>query len=138
MLKKSLLLGVTAGLLSGVACLVFASIYKNAMFVDFSPVVSATNYFGSTLFGCILASLGYVGLRKVSSRFGEIIFNLLFAIISFATIIFPLKYMAYMFPPELDIEGIDEMTSYFQPFAITLHLVPALVWFTLKPIFIRS
>lgn len=135
MLKKSLLLGVTAGLLSGVACLVFASIYKNAMFVDFSPVVSATNYFGSTLFGCILASLGYVGLRKVSSRFGEIIFNLLFALLSFVSIMGPLMFK---FPPELDVEGIDEITMYFQPFTITLHLVPALVWFTLKPIFIRS
>jgi hypothetical protein len=135
MFKRSLLLGITAGILSGVACMVFAGIYKEAMFVDFSPVISTMQYFGSCLFGCILASLGYVAVMKVTPKFGDVIFNMLFAILTFASLMGPLMYK---FPPELDVEGIDEITMYFQPYTFTLHLVPALIWFTLKPIFIKK
>jgi hypothetical protein len=137
MFKKSLFVGVTAGILSGVASIVFEIVYKETMFVDFTPVVKYSNLLGACVFGCVLASIGYWAIMKVSPKYGEIIFNFLFTIISFATIIMPLKYMSNMFPPELDIAGIDDMTSYFQPFAMTLHFFPALIWFAVKPIFIK-
>jgi hypothetical protein len=30
------------------------------------------------------------------------------------------------------------ITTYFIPFAMTLHFFPALIWFALKPLFIKS
>ena len=135
MFKKSLFLGVAAGLLSGLACIIFAGVYKESMQTDFSPVIGSVNYIGACLFGCILASLGYFGITKLVPRFGEIIFNLLFIILTFASILSPI---AYKFPPDLDVEGIDMITSYFIPFAMTLHFFPALIWFSLKPIFIKK
>jgi hypothetical protein len=67
-------------------------------------------------------------------RYGEIVFNFLFTIFTFASIIGPIMFT---FPPELDVEGIEEITSYFQPFAMTLHFFPALAWYTVKPIFLK-
>jgi uncharacterized membrane protein len=135
MFTKSLLVGVTAGILSGVAGIIFTIVYKEVMFVDFAPVVSNINIIGATLFGCILASIGYWLLTKMSSKFGEIIFNMLFVILTFASILGPIMFK---FPPELDVKGIDEILMYFQPFAITLHFFPALIWFAVKPLFIRK
>ena len=135
MFKKSLFLGITSGILSGVACMIFAGVYKETMFTDISPVITSVNLIGACVFGCVLASLGYFLLTKFFPKFGEIVFNLLFTFISFASILSPI---AYKFPPELDVEGIDMITSYFIPFAMTLHFFPALIWFTLKPIFIKK
>jgi len=134
MFKNNLLHGVVAGILSGVACLVFMRVYKEIAFVDFSPVMTIFNIFGSCIFGCVLASIGFFAARKIMPKYGESIFNLLFTILTFASIIGPIMFT---FPPELDVEGIDEITAYFQPFAMTLHFFPALVWYTVKPIFIK-
>jgi hypothetical protein len=134
MFKNHLLHGLTAGILSGVACMVFMKVYKEIAFVDFSLVVSIFNIFGACIFGCVLASIAYFAAKKITPKNGEIIFNLLFTIFSFASIIGPIMFT---FPPELDIEGIDEITSYFQPFAMTLHFFPALIWYTVKPLFVK-
>ena len=134
MFKNSLALGVVAGILSGLACTVFAYVYKEAVTVDFSPVISTFNYFGACLFACVLASLGFYIFNKVLKKYGEIIFNILFIILSFASILFPLMYS---FPPDLEVKDVDMITSYFQPFAMTLHFFPALIWFAVKPIFIK-
>jgi hypothetical protein len=134
MFKNHLLHGLSAGILSGVACLVFMKVYKEIAFVDFSLVISIFNIFGACIFGCVLASIGYFSAKKLIPKYGEIVFNLLFTILSFASIIGPIMFT---FPPELDIEGIDEITSYFQPFAMTLHFFPALIWYTVKPLFVK-
>jgi hypothetical protein len=135
MFKKSLFLGISAGFLSGVACIIFSIVYKETMFTDFSPVVSNFNLIGACLFGCILASLGYFGVKKIMTKYGDIVFNLLFTILTFASIISPI---AFKFPPELDFDGIDMVTSYFIPFAMTLHFFPIIIWLALKPVFFKS
>ena len=66
MFKKALLLGITAGILSGIASVIFAGVYKETMFTDFSPVVPTINLMGACMFGCVLASLGYLGVIKIS------------------------------------------------------------------------
>jgi hypothetical protein len=134
MFKKHLFHGLLAGLLSSIACLVFMRVYKEVAFVDFSPVMTIFNIFGACIFGCVLASVGFFTASKILPRYGEIVFNFLFTIFTFASIIGPIMFT---FPPELDVEGIEEITSYFQPFAMTLHFFPALAWYTVKPIFLK-
>jgi hypothetical protein len=135
MFKKSILLGLTAGLLAGLACVIFSYVYKESMFTDFSPVVSSMSLVGSCVFGCLLASLGYVLMVKWFPKFGDFLFHLIFMLLTFASIISPIMYR---FPPELDVEGIDMITSYFIPFAMTIHFFPALIWMTMKPLFFRK
>ena len=130
MFIKSLLVGVTAGVLSGVACIIFTGVYKEITFVDFSPVFNATNLIGACMFGCVLASIGFWGLIKVTPKYGEIIFNFLFTILTFASILGPI---GHKFPLDFN----EEITTYFPFLAITLHFFPALIWFAVKPIFIK-
>ena len=131
MFKKSLFVGITAGVLAGVASIIFTMVYKEITFVDFSPVLHASNLIGACMFGCILASIGFWGLTKISPKYGEIIFNFLFTIITFASILGPI---GYKFPLDFN----EEITTYFPFLAITLHFFPALIWFAVKPIFIRK
>jgi hypothetical protein len=131
MFGRSILLGATAGILSGVACMVFAKVYAETMYLDFSPLVSTMAYFGSCIFGCVLASIGFWALVKVTPKFGEIIFNFLFALLTFASILGPI---GYVWPLEAD----QDLITYFPMFAMTLHFFPIVVWFTLKPLFIKK
>ncbi len=130
MFKKSLFVGVTAGLLSGIASIVFTGVYKEITFVDFSPVLNATNLIGACMFGCVLASIGFWALTKVSPKYGEILFNLFFTLLTFVSILGPI---GYKFPLDFN----EEITMYFPFLAITLHFFPALIWFAVKPIFIK-
>lgn len=130
MFKKSLFVGVTAGLLSGIASIVFTGVYKEITFVDFSPVLNATNLIGACMFGCVLASIGFWALTKVSTKYGEILFNLFFILLTFVSILGPI---GYKFPLDFN----EEITMYFPFLAITLHFFPALIWFAVKPIFIK-
>ncbi len=133
MFKRHLFHGLVAGLLSGIACSVYMLVYKEVVFVDFSPVIQYYQFFGASIFGCVLASIGYFYALKIIKNKGEVVFNFLFTLFSFVSILGPIMFS---FPPELDVEGIDEITMYFQPFMMTLHFFPVLIWYTIKPIFI--
>lgn len=130
MFKRSLFLGVTAGLLSGLACIIFAKVYAETMYQDFSSLAGPMNYIGACLFGCVLAAIGYWTAVRVMPKYGEIVFSLLFTILTFVSILGPI---GYTWPQEADMDLI----TYFPMFAMTLHFFPALIFFTLKPIFIK-
>jgi len=127
---RSILLGLTAGVLSAVACLIFAMVYKETQYLDFSSLIGTGAYFGACIFGCVLASIGYWTFKRFVPVFGTIIFNLLFTLLTFASILGPISYI---WPPEADTEII----TYFPMYAMTLHFFPALIWYTLKPLFIK-
>ncbi len=131
MFKKTLFLGVTAGILSGVACVVYAEVFSmaNAGMLDFSSVVTVPMYFGTCIFACVLAGIGYWLLDKLFKSKGRIIFNFLFTLISFGMIIFP--FMATL---PLDLE-FPEM---FPGLVVPMHFFPALIWYTIQPLFIKS
>jgi hypothetical protein len=131
MFIRSLILGLTAGLLSGAACMVFAKVYADTMYVDFSPLVGPMNYFGACIFGCVLASIGFWAAVKVMPKYGEGVFNLLFAMATFASILGPI---AHIWPLDAD----QDLITYFPMYAMTLHFFPAVVWFALKPWFMKA
>jgi hypothetical protein len=129
MFKKLLLLGLVSGVLAGVAGLIYQKIYINSLGADFSAIVKPVNIvIVSTLAG-LLASTGYGLLTKWLPRAGEIIFNFVFAILTFASILGP---FATKLP--LDIE----MPELFPGLTVPMHFFPALAWFTLKPLFIKK
>lgn len=130
MFKRALFLGITAGLLSGLASVIFMNVYKVAMFTDFSPLVTPMQLMSACMFGCVLASVGFWLLMRVMPKGGEMVFNLLFTLLTFASIIGPI---AHQWPVEAD----TDLVAYFPGFAITLHFFPAVIWFTLKPFFIK-
>jgi ABC-type branched-subunit amino acid transport system permease subunit len=129
MFKRALLLGIISGLLAGIAGLVYARVYYTANEADFSKVASAVRIISSSLFGGILAAIGYTILVRALKTRGEIVFNLLFTIFSFASLLLP---MAYKLPLTI------ETPELFPGMVIPMHFFPALGWYTLKPIFIKS
>ena len=128
MFKKALLLGIVSGLLAGVAGLIYAHLYYSINEADFSKVASSVRIIASSLAGGVLAAIGYTALVKWLKGNGEIVFNLLFTIISFITLLTPI---AYRLPREL------ETPELFPGMVIPMHFFPALAWFTLKPLFFR-
>ncbi len=129
MFKKSLALGIVAGLLAGIAGVVYAGMYYKINEADFSKVASNVRIIAASLFGGVLAAIGYTVLDKLLKAKGEIVFNLLFSLLSFASLLLPI---GHRFKPPIDTPEL------FPGMVIPMHFFPALAWFTLKPIFIRS
>ena len=131
MFKNHLFHGITAGLVSGIACYLFYSILKDEFMYDFSKIISSLNLFGACMFGSVLASIGYFIAKKVTPKYSDILFNSVFTILVFASLISP---MLFKLPLDFD----EYLTVIFPTYAMTMHFFPALIWFALKPIFIRS
>lgn len=130
MFKKALLLGIISGALAGLASFIYQSkVYMEATAADFSGIVKPATIFGASIAGGILAAIGFTLLTKWLKGKGEIVFNLLFAILSFASILLPIGYTL-----PLDAEAPE----LFYGLAIPMHFFPALGWFTLKPLFFPS
>jgi ABC-type branched-subunit amino acid transport system permease subunit len=129
MFNKSLALGIVSGLLAGIAGVIYAQVYHRSLGADFSKVASTIRIIAASLIGGVLAAIGYTLLNKWLKDRGEIVFNLLFSLFSFAALLAP---FAVKLP--LDLEAPE----LFPGLVIPMHFFPALAWFTLKPIFIRS
>lgn len=129
MLKKSLALGIVSGLLAGIAGITYARVYYQLNVADFSKVVDAVKIIAASLVGGVAAAIGYTLLDKWLKNRGEIVFNLCFALISFASLLAPI---AVSLPKTIDTPEL------FPGLVIPMHFFPALAWFTLKPIFIRN
>jgi len=128
MLKKSLLLGIVSGLLAGIVAVIYARVYFSINEADFSKVASNVRIVAASLFGGVLASVGYWLLDRWMKDKGEIVFNFLFTAISFVTLVVPITAR---------LKGVDT-PEFFPGMAIPMHLFPALAWYTLKPLFIRK
>lgn len=129
MFKRALLLGIVSGLLAGIAGLLYARVYYTANEADFSKVASAVRIISASVFGGVLAAVGYTLLVKGLKTRGEIVFNLLFTLLSFASLLLPI---AYKLPLTI------ETPELFPGMVIPMHFFPALGWYTLKPAFIKS
>ncbi|HVU94554.1 MAG TPA: hypothetical protein VHE34_04985 [Puia sp.] len=126
MFKKALFLGIVSGLLAGVAGIIYAKVYYTANEADFSKVAGTVNIVASSLFGGVLAAIGYTVLDKWLKTKGEIVFNFLFTLLSFASLLLPI---GHRFSPPIDTPEL------FPGMVIPMHFFPALGWYTLKPLF---
>jgi hypothetical protein len=129
MFKKALFLGIVSGLLAGAAGLLYAHLYFKINEADFSKVASAVRILSSSLFGGVLAAIGYTAFGKLLKDKGEIVFNLLFTILSFASLLMPI---AFKLPLTI------ETPELFPGMVIPMHFFPALGWYTLKPLFLKK
>ena len=129
MFKRLLLLGASAGILSGIAAIIFQKIYSSSLGVDFSNIAKPGGIAISSFVGCLIAAVGYWVLDKMFKQKTEVIFNFLFAILSFASVLpaFATKLPLDVTSPEL-----------FPGLVIPMHFLPVLAYFTLEPLFIKS
>lgn len=129
MLKKLLILAVVSGILGAVACLVYQKVYAESLGDGFKNIVTLQKIFAACIGANIVAAIGYFLLSKVLKGHTEAVFNILFAVITIATIVFPIGYKL-----PLDVE----MPELFPGLAIPMHFFPVLGWMTLKPLFAKN
>src|SRR5579871_4060628 len=120
MFKKALYLGIISGLLAGLVSLAYGKVYVRAEGADFFTVAKPTSIILSSLAGGLLAACGYWLLDEWLKQRGEIVFNFVFVILSFATMLaaFGAKLPLEISEPEL-----------FPGMVIPMHFFPALAWF---------
>jgi hypothetical protein len=128
MLKKLLLLGVVSGLLAGIASVIYQRVYTASLGADFSKIAMPVGIVVSSVIGCVLASFGYWLLDKWMKGKADFLFNLIFAVLSFATILGP---FAAKLPMTVDTPEL------FPGLTIPMHFFPIVGWLTLKPAFVK-
>lgn len=129
MFKKIFFQGLSAGILSAVACIIYNRIYFFATEADFSKVLNTTVLIGINLGACLLAAIGFWLLTNWFKKRGEIIFNFCFTILSFASIIIPIS---------VSLPLKIKYPELFPGLSIPMHFFPALAWFTIRPLFIKN
>jgi hypothetical protein len=125
-MKKLLILGAVSGLLAGILSFVYSKVYAHYLGLDFSSIASPAKMILASVIGGLVAAVGYFLLQRVLGLKGEAVFNLLFTILSFASILGPI---ATRLP--LDLQSPEMFPWLVMP----MHLFPALGWMTLKPLF---
>ncbi len=125
-MKQKLLHGIMAGTLAGIAGHVYNTVYSEALLVDFSVIINLGSIFGSTLFACVLASVGYHLLGKWLPKGVDPIFNIIFLAITFLSFV-------GTFSAELPLDIEDP--ELFIGLSIPMHLLPVLFWLATKPLF---
>lgn len=120
---------LAGSVLASLACVVYNMVYSNAMYVDFSSVLSASSAVIASVVGVLLMNLGYWVLQKRVGTIGMGILNIVYCILSFASII---GVFAMKLP--LDLES-PEM---FAGLAVPMHFFPLLSFFAVLPFFNRT
>lgn len=125
-LKKGILLGVTSGIVAGGVGTLYNAIYNEAFYTDFSSVLNPTGIFIACMIGCLLMGLGYVIAARLKRPLLIPILNILYCILSFASIIGVLDFKL-----PLTMDGPEA----FPGLAIPMHFFPALSFLALVPFF---
>lgn len=128
MFKRSLFLGITAGVLAAIAALIYAKVYYTANEADFSRVASNIRIVAANIGAGVAAAIGFWIVNRLLKKNAELVFNLLFALASFATLLYPI---GFKLPLDLQTPEL------FPGMVIPMYFFPALAWFTIKPAFFK-
>ena len=126
MFKKIFYQSLLAGFLASIAGIIYNRIYFFATEADFSRVLNTGSIIALNIMVCLLAGLIYWALTKSMSKKGEIIFNFLFSIISFACVMIPIS---------ISLPLKIQFPELFPGLAVPMVFFPAIAWFTVRPLF---
>lgn len=130
MFRKLFFWGLTAGILSAVASVIYHRIFGFAFtyegLPDYSKVTNIPVLIGINLIAGMVAAAGcFLCLRLFKSK-AELIFNLVFSLISFASIMYPISVRL-----PLDIQNPE----LFPLLTVPMHFFPVIAWMTIRPVF---
>ncbi|MBC7849967.1 MAG: hypothetical protein H7Y31_09525 [Chitinophagaceae bacterium] len=129
MFKRIFFWGLTAGIFSAVASVIYQQIHEYATYSEFHKVVNLPVLIAINIMACLLAAFVFWAVMHFSKGRGEFIFNLLFSMASFASVMFPITTTL-----PLDVESPEMFTS----LVIPMHFFPAIAWFTFRPLFAKN
>jgi hypothetical protein len=124
--RQTFILGIISSILSFIACSIYAKIYSEAFYVDFSMIVGIVNLLSSSAIGCFLMASGYkLAIKwKGTKTIGWL--NVFYSIISFASIV---GVLGFDLPLEI------ESPEMFPGMVIPMHFFPVLSLLTIYPFF---
>jgi hypothetical protein len=126
MFRKIFFQGLTSGILAALAAVIYDRIYFFATEADYSRVLSIPRIIAfGILLGMLAAVLNY-SLTRFLKKKGEIIFNFLFSILSFAAVMIPISISLPLQVPFPEL---------FPGLAVPMVFFPALAWYTINPLF---
>ena len=126
MFRKKFIQGLVSGLLAALAAIIYNSIYHFATEADYSKVLGIPKIIAfGILVGMLAAVLNY-GLTRFLRKKGEIIFNFLFSILSFAAVMIPISITLPLQVPFPEL---------FPGLAVPMVFFPAMAWYTINPLF---
>lgn len=126
MFKRIFIQGLVAAALAAIAGIIYNRIYFFATETDFSKIINTGSIIGFNIAICMVATFICFGLMKWLGKTGEIIFNFLFSIISFACVMIPISVSL-----PLDIKSPE----IFPGLAVPMVFFPAIAWYTIRPLF---
>ena len=129
MYKRIFFHSLLSGILAALACIIYYRIYFFATEADFSKVMNTFSMTGYSIIICLIAGFIYWAIVKRIKRRGEIVFNFLFSILSFAAVIIPISVSL-----PLDIQ----FPELFPGLAVPMVFFPVIAWYTVQPLFIRA
>jgi hypothetical protein len=129
MFKKLFYQAILASMLAFIAAVVYKKIYFFATEADFSKVLSLARMAGLCLLFCMPAAFLNYGLVRWLDKRGELIFNFLFSIISFAGVMIPISITL-----PLNIQ----YPELFPGLGVPMVFFPAMAWYTVNPLFIKD
>ena len=129
MFKRKFYQALLAGVLAAIAAIIYNRIYFFATEVDFSKVLNPVRLTALSLMISMLTAFLNYGLTRSGNKKGEIIFNFLLSIISFACVMIPISYTL-----PLDLK----FPELFPGLAVPMVFFPAIAWYTVNPLFVRK
>lgn len=125
-MKKTFTHGIVAGIFASVASLIYFNLYQSTLDSAFDKIINIGSIVGSSIFGCVLMTIGYFLLSKFKKENLKGILNIVIAILSFASIIAPISMSL-----PLDIEAPE----LFPGLVVPMHFFPAMTFFAIEPFF---
>jgi hypothetical protein len=129
MFKRNFYQALVSAGLSSVTAIIYKRIYFFATEADFSRVLGVIRLIALSILICMLAALlNYVLTRTLGKR-GEVVFNFLFSILSFASVIIPISITLPLNVPFPEL---------FPGLAVPMVFFPAIAWYTVNPLFAKD
>jgi hypothetical protein len=121
--------GALSGIMAAVAAIIYSRIHYFATQADFSGIINVGTITSVNLVVCLIFSVAYFYLMKMTRKRGIVYFHILISVLSFAAVIVPISVSLPLSVknPEL-----------FPGLAVPIVFFPALAWFTFKPLFESS
>ena len=126
MFRRIFFHSLLAGVLSAIAAVIYNRIYFFVTQVNYTKVLNTATFFGLSILVCLVAGFIYWALISWIKKTGEIVFNFLFSIGSFACVMVPISMTL-----PLDVQ----FPELFPGLAVPMVFFPALSWYTVKPLF---
>ncbi len=125
-MKKIFIHGIVAGILASITSLIYFNLYQSTLGTSFDKVINIGSIVGSSIFGCMLISIGYFLLFKFKKENLKGLLNVVVTVLSFSSIT---GVISMSLP--LDIESPE----LFPGLAVPMHFFPALAFFAIEPFF---